>query len=135
MWLTVVPAAQTTRVPFGFGATITPARIASENGVGGTLAPDQSVYHSITLPPGKWSIPLGLSLPAGEKSNLQGQVDLLDALGFTTQDRLVRLNEIDNQARKEAIMTIAKARPIVLRVTNTSSSKTYTYDMTIEKAS
>lgn len=135
MWLTVVPAAQTTRVPFGFGVTVTPARIASENGVGGTLAPGQSIYHSITLPPGKWSISLGLSLPAGESSNLQGQVDLLDALGFTTQDRLVSLNQIDTQARQEGILTITKAKPILLRVTNRSSSKTYTYDVTIEKAS
>jgi hypothetical protein len=81
MWLTVVPVTQKTRVPFGWGATVTPARISSDNGVGGTLEGKAYIYHSITLPPGKWSISLGLQLPEGENSNLQGSIDRVACRG------------------------------------------------------
>lgn len=134
-WFTVVPVTPAKRVPFGWGATVTPARISSDNGVGGTLEPDASVYHSITLPKGKWSISLGLQLPEGQNSNLMGKIDLLDAQGFAKEQRFVNVNEIDNQARKEGIITVSRPTTYLLCVTSGDSSKTYTYDVTIEPAS
>lgn len=134
-WFSVVPVAAGKRVPFGWGAAITPARISSDNGVGGQLEPNQSVYHSVTLPKGKWSISLGLQLPDDKSSNLMGSVDMLDTMGLATKQNLVALNEIDNQARKEGIVTILKPTPILLRVTNETSNLTYTYDVTIAPAS
>ena len=134
-WLTIVPVAAGKRVPFGWGATITPARISSDNGVGGTIEPKQTVLHSITLPKGKWSISLGFTQTNDEKSNLIGTIDLLDTLGFTKQSSLVVLNEIDKQARKEGVLNVTKPTPYILRVTNGASEKTYTYDVTIEPAS
>ena len=130
-WFTVAPVAAGKRVPFGWGAPITPARISSDNGVGGELEPLQSIYHSITLPKGKWSISLGLQLPDNEDSNLMGSIDRLDVMGFAVKQNFVWLNETDNQARQETILTVTKPTPMLLRVTNGSSSKTYTYDVTI----
>ena len=135
VWFRVVPVSQAARVPFGWGATVTPARISSDNGVGGTLEPKASVFHSITLPPGKWSISLGLQLPDGQNSNLIGSIDRLDAQGFMVTKGFVGVNKIDNQAREEGILTIAKPTPILLRVNNDTDDKTYKYDVTIEPAS
>ncbi len=134
-WFTVVPVNPAKRVPFGWGVAITPARIASDNGVGGTIEGDQSIYHSITLPKGKWSISLGLSLPDNESSNLLGNVDLLDTLGFAVKPRLVTMNEIGTNARTEGIVTVTKPTPYLLRVTNADNRKVYNYDVTIEPAS
>ena len=134
MWLTLVPVAQKNRVPFGWGAKVTPARISSDNGVGGELEPYASVFHSITLPAGKWSISLGLKLPDGENSNLMGSIDRLDAQGLMVTPHMVNMNEIDNQARQEAIVTLLKPTYLLLRVNN-NDNKTYAYDVTIEKAS
>jgi hypothetical protein len=134
-WFTVIFTTAGKRVPFGWGESITPARISSDNGVGGQLPPTESIYHSITLPKGKWSISLGLELPDNQSSNLIGSIDLLDTLGFAKQADLVRLNEINTQARKEGIVTVTKPTPYLLRVTNETTDKTYTYDVTIEPAS
>ncbi len=134
VWFRVV-SAQAARVPFGWGAKVTPARISSDNGVGGSLEPNQSAFHAITLPPGKWSISLGLQLPDGQNSNLQGSIDRLDAQGFMVKKDFVSLNKIDTQARDEGILTITKPTPILLRVNNDSGGKSYKYDVTIEKAS
>ena len=134
-WFTVVPVSAGKRVPFGWGAGIKPARISSDNGVGGTFEGKESVYYSIMLPKGKWSISLGLELPKGEDSNLMGIVDLLDTLGFTKKASLVFLNDTGTQARQEGVITVAKPTPFLLRVINGSNDKIYTYDVTIEPAS
>lgn len=133
-WFTVVSSKGEKRVPFGWGQAITAARISADNGVGGTIKPNEYVVHSITLPKGKWSVSLGLELPEGEKSNLMGEVDKLDQFGFTTESRFVNLNEISNQSRAEGITTVVKPTPILLRLHNSSGDKTYKYDITISKA-
>lgn len=133
-WFTVVPVKGEKRVPFGWGQAITPARISADNGVGGSLAPNTYVVHSITLPKGNWSVSLGLELPAGENSNLMGEVDQLDTLGFTTVSRLVNLNEINTQARAEGVIRVSKPTAFLLRVHNGTTDKTYKYDVTISKA-
>ena len=134
-WLTVIPAAKIKLLAFGYGGDIKPAKIGPDNGVGGDIAKYDTAFYSITLPPGKWSISLGLQLPAGERStNLQGQIDLLTAYGIPDKESFVFVNEIGNQTRKETAITITKPKPILLRVMNTSGDKVYHYDMTIEKA-
>lgn len=134
-WLSVVPVASTKRIPFGWGETITPARISSDNGVGGTLEGNESIYHSITLPKGRWSISLGLQLGEGEDSNLMGTIDLLDTLGFAKKQNLVNLNETGNKSRAEGVVNVLRPTSYLLRVTNSSAEKIYTYDVTIEPAS
>ncbi|BDI30640.1 hypothetical protein CCAX7_26910 [Capsulimonas corticalis] len=134
LWMTVVPAKQIKLLPFGFGNTVSPAKIGTDAGVGGDLANFDSAYYSVTLPPGKWSISLGLNLPKGEDTNLQGQVDLLNAYGFPDKMQFVTVNEVGNQARVEGILVVTKPKPILLVVRNINGSKTYTYDLTIEKA-
>ena len=136
-WFTVVPVAPSKPikfVPFGWGAKVTPARISSDNGVGGTIEKNESFYHSITLPKGKWSISLGLEQTGDESTNLQGKIDLLDVHGFAKEQQFVRVNEIDKQARNEAILTVTKPTMYLLRVNNDSSGYTYNYDVTIEPA-
>ena len=134
MWLSVVPIAKTARVPFGWGASVTPARIASENGVGGTLEPNAVLFHSVTLPKGKWSISLGLKAPGEERTNLIAHVAMLDAQGMTLDGRLILMNETELQARAEGIVTMTKPTPILLRVANRTENKAYAYDITIDKA-
>ena len=133
-WFTIVPIKPVKFVPFGWGAKVTPARISSDNGVGGTIEKNESFYHSITLPKGKWSISLGLEQTGDESSNLQSTVDLLDVHGFAIQQSLVRVNEIDKQARKEGVLVVTKPTSYLLRVVNDSSGYTYNYDITIEPA-
>lgn len=134
-WFTVVPTQPAKRVPFGWGETITPARISSDNGVGGEIEPLESIYHSITLPKGKWSISLGLELPEDENTNLLGSIDLLDTLGFAKKGNFVSVNDIGQQGRKEGILNVLKPTSYLLRVTNDNSDKSYKYDVTIEPAS
>ncbi|MCW3060115.1 MAG: hypothetical protein JWQ02_1936 [Capsulimonas sp.] len=134
IWITVLPAKQIKLLPFGFGNTISPAKISNDEGVGGEIAKFDSVYYSITLPPGKWSISLGLRLPKGESTNLQGQVDLLNAYGFPDKTQYINVNEIGDQARAEQIITVTKPKPVILVVRNTNGEKTYQYDLTVEKA-
>lgn len=134
MWLTIVPLAQKTRVPWGWGAAVTPARISADNGVGGELAPNAVVFHSITLPKGKWSLSLGLARLDKVSGNLIGGVDVLDPQGFTTKAGLINMNEISDQARVEGIMTVTKPTPILLRVSSHNGNAAYTYDITIAPA-
>jgi len=138
-WLTIVPVAPNAPikfVPFGWGAKVTPARISSDNGVGGEIETNESFYHSITLPKGKWSISLGLSHVDEDKNSvLQSTVDLLNVLGFAVTQSLVRVSEVDKQARKEGIVTVTKPTMYLLRVVNDSSGHSYNYDITIEPAS
>ncbi|MEO7719236.1 MAG: hypothetical protein ABIY70_23805 [Capsulimonas sp.] len=134
IWLTVLPAKQIKLLPFGYGGEVSPAKISNEEGVGGDISGFAPVYYSITLPPGKWSISLGLRLPQGESTNIQGSIDLLNKYGFPDKINYVNVNEIGDQARGEAIMTVTKPKPIILAVRNTNGDKTYHYDLTIEKA-
>ena len=136
-WFTVLPVAPSAPIefiPFGWGAKVTPARISSDNGVGGVIEKNESFYHSITLPKGKWSISLGLSQTGDESTNLQGKIDLLDVHGFAKVQTFVRVNEIDRQARQETVLAVTKPTMYLLRVNNDSSGYTYNYDVTIEPA-
>jgi hypothetical protein len=134
IWLTVVPAAQLRFLPFGFGAEVSPARISTEEGVGGTLEKHGTAYHKITLPTGRWSISLGLVRPDGRNSNVMGRVDLLDPYGLTSKPQYILVNEIAPQARKEAILVVAKPRPEMFRVSNEDGSTGVNYDLSIQKA-
>ena len=134
-WFTIVPIKPGKFVPFGWGAKVTPARISSDNGVGGTIEKNESFYHSITLPKGKWSISLGLQQTGDESTNLQGGVDLLNVHGFAVKQNLVSVNEVDMQARKEGVLLVTKPTMYLLRVFNDSSGYVYNYDITIEPAS
>jgi hypothetical protein len=134
IWLTVVPATQMKFLPFAFGAEITPAKIGAPEGVGGALEKHGTAYQQITLPPGKWTISLGLTRPDGQSSNVMGQVDLLDPYGFTSHPQYIVVNEVAKQARKEAIYTTARPKTVIFRVINQDNSTEVNYDLTIEKA-
>ena len=135
-WFTVVPVSSTKRVPFGWNAPVTPARISSDNGVGGEISPYQVFYHSITLPKGKWSISLGLSHTDKEKQDdyLVGLIDLLNSRGVTTQTKFVEVRERGTQARKEGILSITKPTTYLLRVRSDLGSEKLKYDVTIAPA-
>lgn len=133
-WVTLLPASKMAFLPFGYGGDILDAAIGEDNGVGGDIAPHASVYYKITLPPGRWSISLGLKLPKDANTNLQGQVDLLDRYGLPDHEDFVDVNEIGDEARKETVLTVIKPKPILLHVINTNTSLAYHYDLTIEKA-
>jgi hypothetical protein len=134
IWLTVVPQARMKFIPFGFGAPVTPAKLSTEEGVGGSLEKSGVAYHQITLPPGKWSISLGLTRPDGQSRNVMGKVDLLDPYGLTTKPQFIVVNEIAAQARKEATLNVAQPKLVMFRVTNDDQSDEVNYDLTIEKA-
>lgn len=134
MWVTVLPAKSLHFVPFGFGAEVQPAKVDTEEGVGGTLEKDgEAYYYRATLPPGRWSVSLGLK---SEKSgNLGGAVDLLDPNGLSKEDRFVNVNEIGTEARKEGILTVVKPRTVLFRVVSGFRySAPISYDLTIRKA-
>ena len=133
-WVTVVPTAKMSLLPFGFVSDVLPAKISSDEGVGGEIAPEKSAYYSLTLPPGRWSISLGLKLPKGTETNLQGKIDLLTPFGLPDKEDFVHVNEIGNEARKEAILTVVKPRKLLMRVTNDNSTQAYSYDVSVEKA-
>ena len=135
-WFTVVPVSSAKRVPFGWGAPVKPARISSDNGVGGEIAPYQVFYHSITLPKGKWSISLGMSHTKKEEEGdyLVCILDLLNARGITTQTKFVEVRERGAQARKEGILTVAKPTTYLIRVRSDLDSETLKYDVTIAPA-
>lgn len=133
-WITVMPAKTAMYVPFGFGKPLLPAKIGSEQGVGGTLDKNDSAYYSIRLKPGKWDISLGIETTDGTSTNIQGQVDLLDHLGEPVKEQFVFINEIDKQSRKDAELTVIKPTTYIFRVINNNSSLAYNYDLTIEPA-
>ena len=134
-WMTVIPVASMKFIPFGYGTELHPLTIGTDSGVGGDhFGETQDAAYSVTLPPGKWSISLGLTLPSGESSNLESAIDLLDSYGLPAELAFVNMNEIDNQSRKEGILTLLKPKRVILRVVNTSGDKVYHYDVTVEKA-
>ena len=64
-WMTILPAGSAHFVPFGFGKTVSPAKAGTEDGVGGTIPKNGTVYYKATLKPGKWSVTLGLATTDG----------------------------------------------------------------------
>lgn len=130
-WMTVLPASSAHFVPFGFGKDVSPAKVGTQDGVGGTLDKNDTAYYSATLKPGKWSISLGLATTDGASTNIQGHVDLLNTLGEPVNERFVVLNEIDKESRKEGVLTVIKPTAYLFRVVNDSGSIPYTYDLTI----
>lgn len=133
-WLTVMTAKAAHFVPFGFGKSVSPAVVGSDQGAGGTLDKSDSAYYTATLKPGKWSISLGLSTTDGSSTNLQGQVDLLNTLGEPTKEQFVVMNAIDKESRQEGILTVVNPTTYMFHVINTNASTPYNYDLTIEPA-
>lgn len=139
-WLTVIPVAKRTFMPFAFYKdAIQPLGIGEANGKGGTLAksPEDGFYsfHKVALPAGKYDVSLYLKQTGTDSSNLQGDIVLLDKFGVpdSTSWKL-NVNEIDKEARKDKRLVLIKPATVYFMVTNGNSSKTYDYTVGIEKA-
>lgn len=139
-WLTVIPSAKRTFLPFAFSnAPIKPVAIGTDSGKGGMLAksPEDGFYtfHKVALPAGKYDVSLYLKQADGVRSNLQGSLVLLDKFGVPDlTDWDLRVNEIDVETRKDKRLVLAKPTTVYFLVTNNSSFKPYEYTVGIEKA-
>jgi hypothetical protein len=135
-WLKVVPVTvQSQFVPFGFKIPVTPAKIGSNNGAGGTLAPSQVVFQRATIPAGKWSYSLGAQC---EETRAYVSLIVLDAKGMPTNFDGIISNaaETGSEVRKEKIIRLTKPTTLIFRVWNEGETISYPtkYDITIEPA-
>lgn len=135
MWLTVVPAAKMTLLPFAFGnGEIKPLGLGATEGKGGTLEAENWAYHAIKLPAGKYDVSLYMKQVDGEKTNLMGSLDQVDAYGALVNGWNIRVNEIDVEARQEKRLILTKPQTVTFRVTNNSGDRPAEYTVGIEKA-
>jgi hypothetical protein len=135
-WMTVVPAAKKTFLPFAFpDGDLKPLGVGANNGKGGTLDKKAYAYHTIKLAPGKYDVSLYMKQPDNDKTNLQGKLDLMDAFGVPSpMDWRLHVNEIGLDTRQEKRLLLLKPQTLIFRVTNDSSFKPVEYIVGIEKA-
>ena len=135
-WMTITPVAKKAFVPFGFpDGELKPLGIGAANGKGGTLEKNGYAYHKITLAPGKYDVSVYMKQTNKDKTNLQGQLDLIDAFGVPDADNWrLNVNEIGLDTRQEKRLLLLKPRTVIFRVVNGSSSRPVEYTIDIEKA-
>lgn len=140
--MTVVPMAQAgTFKPFPFGTTeLKPLGMGANDGKGGTLEAQKPgnknwAYHKATLPAGKYDVTLYMKQADGDKTNIQGALDLLAPNGTLMEPGWrLNMNEIGLEARVEKRLILLKPQTVLFRVTNTQNSKGAEYTIGIEKA-
>lgn len=133
-WLTVVPAQPFKFMPYGFGATVIPAKIGANNGTGGTLESRQFAYLRATIPAGKWSVSLGAK---EEEGRCYATLLSLNERGLDYPQSFMLITSADDtgsEARTEKIITLSKSTTLIFRVYNegAASQNPITYDVTIE---
>ncbi|RYX80800.1 hypothetical protein EON83_26980 [bacterium] len=129
-WLTVVPLQPMKFLLFSFGSKVMTAKIGPNNGTGGPLNHREFDYLRATIPAGKWSISLGAHSEAGKcfvsmvSLNARG-VDYMGSISIVG---------VENDDRKEEIVTLAKPTTLLFRVVNEGAGdeNPVTYDITIE---
>jgi hypothetical protein len=140
MWITVIPTARRTFLPFPYyEGEIQPLGIGEANGKGGTLAKSAEdgfyAFHKVSLPPGKYDVSLYLKQTDGGSSNLMGSLVLLDKFGVPDkQNWKLNVNEIDKETRSDKRLVVIKPATYYFLVTNSDGSKVYDYTVGIEKA-
>lgn len=138
-WLTVLPANRARFVPLGYGGELKTLKIGDENGEGATVEEAGHYYYRATLPPGKWSISLGVKQE--KRASYAFSVDLTDSLGLITTRGFVTIIDYKSEPiRKEAILTVPAnpknlPRVIYLRAGERGKpDEPLTFDVSITKA-
>ena len=134
-WLTIIPVAQKTLLPFPSGhGDIKPLGMGTDNGKGGTLGENEWAYHNIKLPAGKYTMSLYMKQADGEKNNLLGQLRRLDAFGVEASPRWsLEVNAIGLETRQEEKLVLLKPQTVLFRVMN-ANNHAAEYLIGIEKA-
>jgi hypothetical protein len=112
-WLTVFNTARIPFVPFFGDVTPRPLRVAET--ASGTLDAGEDVYFTIALKKGSYRAFLDFTNAPRDNTNIQGYLAILDAAGGS-QEKVIRLNEIDVAFRKIGGVTIKRDGTAIVRI-------------------
>jgi hypothetical protein len=133
MWLKVVPYPAKQFVPFGFGATVTAAKIGANDGVGGMFKKDENRFYRVALLPGKWSLSLGIR-PI-EQAYVNATLRILNSNGLPTNYNTVAVeNSTGEEARGEVLVSVKTPTTLILQARNRSNNGgDLEHDVTVSK--
>lgn len=121
-WLTVLKESDPAPLPL-FGKVI-PNPLTEGQSRSGTLNTYASAYYSVPLKKGNYKTLLDFTNSAGDNTNLQGYLAILDTDGGN-QKEVIRMNEVDVSYRKTASFSIENDRTLIVRVENTNQPVKY----------